>query len=291
MNAPLSERAFAQLTRLFREESGIELSVDKRVLVQARLGGRLLELELDSFDAYCGYLQQPEASAERRTVVELLTTNETFFFREPLHFTPLRKHATTAAAGRRLRIWSAACSSGEEAYSVAMTLLDARPARDWELVASDLSERMLEVARCGVYPMQRLEAMPEGYLRRFCLRGTGPYEGSLRVSDELRGAVRYVRHNLLEPTTALGAFDVVFLRNVLIYFSNERRQEIVHRVLGSLREDGLLFVGHAESLHTMDVPLRRVQHSVYRGEPRARHSMPRVRGSSAPAGTRTRGGH
>ncbi|MEY4508149.1 MAG: hypothetical protein RLZZ450_271 [Pseudomonadota bacterium] len=261
--AQVSTKAFKQLQKMFREGSGIELGEDKRPLVQARLGKRLVELSLESFDDYGRLLASPAGLAERQTVIDLLTTNETYFFREPTHFDELAQQLVTRFRGRSLRIWSAASSTGEEAYSIAMTLLDKRPAGGWELLASDLSARVLEVARRGVYVQQRLEQMPPSYLKRFCMRGTGDFEGTLRVSEEVRKRVQFFSHNLLHDARALGRFDVVILRNVLIYFDADHKQAILSRVLSALGPGGLLYIGHSESLQGLHSPLRRVERAVY----------------------------
>lgn len=259
----ISQRAFEQLSKLFQEHSGIHLTVEKKALVAARLRKRLGALGIPGFDAYYRYLQRDDNGEELRRFVDLLTTNETYFFREPQHFVELAKQVTTRFAQRRFRVWSAACSSGEEAYSIAMTLLDRRPAGDWELFASDLSSRVLERAQLGVFPMQRLDLLPAGYLERFCMRGKADYEGMLRVSAEVRCRIQFFQHNLLDRPNLLGRFDIIFLRNVLIYFEPAQKQAIVSRLLEVLQPRGLLFVGHAEPLQGLSLPLQRLSDAVF----------------------------
>lgn len=259
----ISTRTFEQLAALFREHSGIKLASDKKALMVARLRGRLSALGVSGFDEYCQYLSGRDNGEELRRFVDLLTTNETYFFREPQHFVELVKQVGTRFAGRSFRVWSAACSSGEEPYSIAMTLLDTRPAGDWELYASDLSTRVLERAQLGVFPMQRLELLPAGYLQRFCLRGKGEYSGKLRVSPEVRERVQFFKHNLLDDPRTLGVFDLIFLRNVLIYFELSQRQAILSRLLQALAPRGLIFIGHAEPLQGLSLPLQRVADAVF----------------------------
>jgi chemotaxis protein methyltransferase CheR len=263
----LSVQAFQQLQQLFRAASGIELPSEKRLLVQGRLAKRVHELGLASFDEYCQFINRPNNAAERQTAIDLLTTNETYFFREPSHFEQLRKLLTTRFKDGPLRVWSAACSTGEEAYSIAMTLLDRRPEAKWEIVATDLSERVLEHARLGVFSMQRLEYMPPDFLKRYCMRGTKAYDGTLRVSDEVRKRVTFKHHNLLHDPRALGSFDVIFLRNVLIYFDNEKKVEIVRRVISVLRPNGVLFTGHAEPLMDLAMPIQKVGRALFEKAP------------------------
>jgi chemotaxis protein methyltransferase CheR len=254
----VSRYAFEQLQRLFEQASGIHLSADKIGLVQARLSAHVVALGYGSFDDYCRWLKHTSNSEELQIVIDLLTTNETYFFREPRHFAELAKQLSSRFAGQPLRCWSAACSTGEEPYSIAMTLLDRCPERSWELQASDLSLGVLTRARRGIFPMQRLELMPPGYLQRFCLRGVGEYEGMLRVDEAVRSRVHFFRHNLLDSVYGLGTFDVIFIRNVLIYFDLEHKQQILSRVIDCLRPAGLLFVGHAEPLQGLSLPLQRV---------------------------------
>ncbi len=264
---PISPRAFRHIQALFRQESGIHLGDGKQALVSSRLRRRLEHHALPDFDAYCAFIEQSAGQAERRLLVDLLTTNETYFFREPVHFAHLAEQVLPLLAAAPLRLWCAAASSGEEPYSLAMTLADRRGANAWELVATDLSQRVLERARRGVYPMARLDHLPDGYLQRYCLRGTGDYDGMLRVGAGLRAKIRFAEHNLLDQPTGLGQFDVIFMRNVLIYFDAETKARIVRQALNALRPGGWLYVGRSETLHGLGLPLRGEQPSIYRKEP------------------------
>lgn len=265
---PLSNAAFATLRALFERASGIRLSDEKRVLVVTRLQRRLAALGLPDYDAYCRHLQTAEGDPERKILIDLLTTHETFFFREPTHFEFLERALGRRRSRAPLRVWSAACSTGEEPFSIAMTLMKALPDGAWEVVASDLSTQVLECAKEGIYPLARLDCMPDGYLARFCQRGSGAYAGTMRVRDELRRRVRFVQHNLLDAGSSLGPFDVVFARNVLIYFDFERKQQILDLLTQQLSPSGLLFMGHSESLHGHALRLRKVDRAVYqRSEP------------------------
>jgi len=264
VSAPvITDRAFAALRERFQSSTGISLGADKKALVEARLRARVVAKAQGSFNKYCEYLERADDGSEHQAVIDLLTTNETYFFREPRHFAVLAHEARTRFAHGKLRVWSAACSTGEEPYSLAMTLLDQRPRLPWEVHASDISSRVLEQARLGVFPLQRLEHMPKGYLERFCLRGRGNYEGKLRVSDEVRNRVQFYLHNLLGSARPPSTFDVVFLRNVLIYFDQDRKLELLQKVLASLVPGGLLFVGHAEPLHSLTLPVRRIADAVF----------------------------
>ena len=248
----ISDRAYTRLRTLLQRHAGIALADNKKPLVCGRLQRRVTQLGLGNVDRYLQHIDQPEHGDERDLAIDLLTTNETYFWREPAHFELLADAAHEAqAAGRVLRVWSAACSSGEEPYSIAMVLqqlVDGGLRLRWELHASDLSERML--ARCarGHYPLERARQLPQTLLRRYCLRGTGAQEGTLLVQPALRERVCFHRINLIEPLPDLGNFDVIFLRNVLIYFDPPTKRQVVGALRRQLRAGGLFCVGMAESL-------------------------------------------
>jgi chemotaxis protein methyltransferase CheR len=263
----LSERDFLAFQRMISEMAGIHLDESRRSLIMARLGKRLNELQLDSFRSYRAILESGKDLAERQRFVDLLTTNETYFFREPAHFELLRDRIAPEFLRSRkpLRVWSAACSTGEEAYSVAMVLADRLgKAFDWKIFGTDISQSVVEAARAGHYRMDRLDMMPKQYLRDYCLRGTGQYNGTLLVERSLRQSVSFERMNLAAPIADIGQFNVIFLRNMLIYFKPEKKHEIVRRVCHHLDADGWLIISHSESLRDMDDELVLVAPSVYR---------------------------
>lgn len=262
----LGAQAFGRLQRFFFDASGITLAAHKQALVEGRLRKRLVHLELANFDCYCDLLEHPDAIEERQWAVDLLTTNETYFFREPGHFSLLAEKVLPSLPRRPVRVWSAACSSGEEPYSLAMLLDDVLAGENWELIGSDLSARMVHHARRGLYRHTRLEDMPKRYLKRYCRRGTGAYDGHLLIDRSLRERVRFLQHNLLDSAPMLGNFDIAFLRNVLIYFDAEGKRAVVQRVIERLRPGGWLFIGRSESLQGLGLPLRAERSSVYRVE-------------------------
>jgi chemotaxis protein methyltransferase CheR len=254
----ISDREFQGFQGLIHREAGIWLGPAKKALLVGRLGRRVRDLQLESFGAYRRVAEtDPE---ERVRLLDCITTNETRFFREPRQFEflaqeVLPRFAAAAAAGerpRRIRAWSAACSTGEEPYSIAMTLLaHCPPSAGWEVevLATDLSTRVLAEARAGVWPMEDAAQIPEPYRKRFMLRGVRSREGTMKARPELLAAVHFERLNLAATEYAIpGRFDLVFCRNVLIYFDPAGKE----RVLGRLRErttpGGYLFLGHAESM-------------------------------------------
>ncbi|WP_417069386.1 CheR family methyltransferase [Niveibacterium terrae] len=260
----LGAQAFGRLQRFFFEASGITLAAHKQALVEGRLRKRLSHHGMEDFDRYCDLLLSPGSAEERQRAVDLLTTNETYFFREPDHFTRLAEDILPELTRRPVRVWSAACSSGEECYSLAMLLDDVLADERWELIGCDLSATMVRHAQRGLYRLQRLERLPSRYLKRYCRRGTGPYQGHLLIDRALRQRARFLRHNLFDEAPELGRFDIVFLRNVLIYFDAEGKRAIVRRVIERMNPGGWLFIGLSESLQGLGLPLRRVESSIYR---------------------------
>lgn len=256
----LGEREFAWLRRFIFDHAGIALSDTKRAMVSSRLGKRLRDLGIASYADYAERLSGDDNEAQ--VAIDLLTTNETYFFREPKHFEFLAE-LVTRTRPRRLDVWSAASSSGEEAYSIAMVLADRLGRLPWRVLGTDISHSVLETARRAIYPLQRIDHLPPEYLRRFCLKGIGERAGTFRVSGELRTRVEFRHLNLLAPVGIDGPFDVIFLRNVLIYFDPPTKAAVVDRVTRLLRPEGYLLVSHSESLSGIDHRLRLALPAVY----------------------------
>jgi chemotaxis protein methyltransferase CheR len=268
---PLTPKQFARFQALVHREAGIHLSEAKRALLVGRLLRRLRVTGLDSFDAYCDLVEADPQ--ERVLMLDCICTNETHFFRDARQFAYLEQRACdqwerAAAAGRRsrvLRVWSAGCSTGEEPYSVAMSLR-ARLPREWELqvLGTDLSTRALERARTAVWPIERAEEIPAALLRRFMLRGVGPQEGRMRACPELQTLVRIDRLNLNDERYAVaGPFDLILCRNVLIYFDQAGKRRVIERLVDHLAPGGLLLLGNAESLSGITSRTRGVGPAVY----------------------------
>ncbi len=264
MSAPtLSQKTMRKIAALVERETGIQLADHKMSLVLARLAPRLQQLRLPSFEAYYDLIAREPPPAELQTMVDRITTNETYFFREPEHFAYLKARLGGDLGQRPLRIWSAASSTGEELYSTAMVVDEARGLAQVELFGSDISSKVLAQATRAVYPQTRLENLGQARLRRYFLRGKADHEGYLRVVPELRAPAQFFQHNLLKPLASTSRFDVIWLRNVLIYFKGESRQRIVDNVVAALRPGGVLFIGHSESLHGYTLPLRPLGRSIY----------------------------
>jgi chemotaxis protein methyltransferase CheR len=269
----LGDREFARFQALIQREAGIWLVPEKRALLVGRLSRRVKDLGLASLAAY--YERVEEDAIERVHMLDRITTNETHFFREPHHFEFLdrevfprwRAQAEAGRRPRRVRAWSAACSTGEEPFTLAMSLLRAFPEGagwDLEILATDLSTRVLEQAKEAIWPVEKAREIPVAELKAFMLRGTGPQEGFMKAGPELRRIIRFARVNLIDPAfPSLGQFDLVFCRNVLIYFDAPTKERVVSRVLSHLTADGYLFLGHAESLSGMSLAARCVRPTIY----------------------------
>ncbi|MBT4519279.1 MAG: protein-glutamate O-methyltransferase CheR [Halieaceae bacterium] len=264
----ITEEEFRSFQNFIYDHAGIKLSDQKTLLVNSRLASRLRHYSLDSFSQYFDLVMESPPQGERQVVTDLLTTNETYFFREPKHFAHLEKEVLPKwRGGRPFRVWSAASSTGEEAYSIAMLLDDMLGSMPWEIVGSDISSRVLKKAQQGLYQQTRIDGIPREYMSRYCLKGTGDYAGSLLIDKKLRQNVTFTTYNLKKPERKMGPFHIIFLRNVLIYFDAETTKQIINNLVRELHNDGLLFIGHSESIKGVHRDLEAVIPTVYRKTP------------------------
>ena len=259
-----SDKEFQLFQRLIHDKLGIFLPEQKKALLSNRLWKRLHACEVNGYSEYYRYIQSPQGRQELDTALELMTTNETYFFREQKHFDYLTNEILPALKPpAQFRVWSAAASTGEEPYSIAMVLKDRCPVA-WELLSSDVNARVIQQARTGIYPLARAKNISQDYLHRFCRKGIGPQAGNIRVAQDLRQSVDFFTLNLHEEFPDIGKFDLIFLRNVLIYFENDNKAKILDRIANRLQPGGILFVGHSESLHGLSTRLVPVQPAIYR---------------------------
>lgn len=263
----ISDREFSQFQTFIFEAAGITLASTKKALVSGRLAKRLKHFELDSYGDYFRLINSGDEPDELQTAIDLLTTNETYFFREPQHFEFMKGElATDVQYAKPVRVWSAAASTGEEPYSIAMLLEEClgSQGRPWEIVASDISMRVLERAATGHYATLRTGGIPPHYLRKYCLKGTGQQAGTILVEKKLRQNVQFRQINLNSPLPQLGTFDFIFLRNVLLYFNLQTKRQVVGRVLSMLKPGGWLFISHTETLHNVSDAVDAVRPATYR---------------------------
>ena len=271
----LTELEFDRFRRIVYDTSRIALNGGKKELLRARLGKILRRRGIASFGEYLSIVEADRTGEELTVLLDAISTNHTYFFREPDHFRFVEEtvRSRVDAAGRvraerKIRAWSAGCSSGEEPYSLAITLLEALGGGagwDIRLLATDLSTKVLDIARNGLYSSDRLKTVPPGIVaRHFLVETGGDGETRFRVSPSVRGLVTFGRLNLLEPYPFKGPFDFIFCRNVMIYFDRETQETLVNGFHRYLSAGGLLFIGHSESLGGIAHPFQYVRPSVYR---------------------------
>ncbi|RYY03674.1 MAG: methyltransferase domain-containing protein [Gammaproteobacteria bacterium] len=259
-----SDQEFYLFQQLILQRLGIFLPLQKKALLTNRLWKRLRECDLTTYEDYYNFIVGKKGEAELHLAMELITTNETYFFREQKHFDYLEQSILpNFKSGKKLRVWSAAASTGEEPYSIAMLLAD-KCQTEWELECSDVNKTVIEQARRAIYPNARIQNIPRNYLHRFCRKGIGPQDGFVRVTQDLRDKVNFFTLNLNQSFPDLGKFDLVFLRNVLIYFENDTKAKVLDRIANMLNPNGVLFVGHSESLHGVTQRFAPIKPAIYR---------------------------
>ncbi|NDY43171.1 protein-glutamate O-methyltransferase CheR [Dissulfurirhabdus thermomarina] len=276
---PLRDQEFQRLSDLIHRKAGIYLRAEKKELLKARLGKILRQRGIRRFSHYYRLVVEDETGAELAALLDAISTNLTQFFRERRHLDFLTGEAIPEILrlrrldrDRTLRIWSAGCASGEEPFSLVIACLEAKvlpPTWRLEVQATDLSTRVLAQAERGIYDIQKTTPLPRHVLHRYFQKGIGRYDGYVRVKETVRRHVRFLRHNLMEPFPWRDPMDIIFCRNVMIYFDKPTQERTVRRFHACLRPGGFLFVGHSESLIGTDHPYRYVRPTVYRKEPAA----------------------
>jgi chemotaxis protein methyltransferase CheR len=267
----MSSAEFARIRQLAFDTCGMDFAESKKDMIASRLDREVRRLSLSSYDDYYRHVCGDVSGSALREFINALATNHTNFLREADHFAFLReKFGRISFRGRPIRIWSAACSTGEEPYTIAMTLLDHRrqdliPA--FQILASDISTRALASAQAGVYVGERLRDLPPAWLSEFFEAGSGRWSGWMKVKKPVRDTIRFERFNLLDSPADFGLFDVIFCRNVMLYFGRETQERIVTRLSECLNPGGYLLIGHTESLMSIRHDLRYLQPAVYQRVP------------------------
>jgi chemotaxis protein methyltransferase CheR len=267
----LGDAEFDFIRHVVGENAGIVLGPNKRQLVQGRLARRLRELGLPSYEAYCEYLR--DAGPEELVgLINAITTNVTSFFRENHHFEALASYMLPEAmkrnaASRRLRIWSAGCSTGEEPHCIAMVaaeVVPSSPRYDFKILATDIDSDVVAAATSGIYPVDRMSSVSQERLKRFFHKGSGEHEGAAVAKPDLKSMITFRTLNLLHTWPMKGPFDVIFCRNVMIYFDQPTREKLVNRFSDMLVPGGYLCIGHSESIHAGSAPFKLVGKTIYR---------------------------
>lgn len=267
----IGNKEFHFLKELIYREAGINLTDAKRCLVQTRIGKLMRKNNISGYDDLFHRLQHESNGKTLELVLDAISTNHTFFFREDAHFdylsseivpTLIKKHGL-----KHIRIWSSASSSGEEPYSIVITMLNcmsAYPGVTFTVFASDISITVLEKAKKGIYPFEEIHSMPEPIKRKYFQRGKGEFSDLVKVKDIVREKVTYARHNLLEPLQRNEEFDVIFCRNVMIYFDNPTKEKIVSLLYSKLAQNGYFINGHSESLSAIKHSMTMIKPTIYR---------------------------
>jgi len=266
---------FDRLSRLVHEECGINISKGKLPLLEGRLHKRLRDLNIDSFTSYYNYVTSPQGlENELVRMIDAVTTNKTDFFREARHFEFLVNEALPGLAShgtgtsKPLVVWSAGCSTGEEPYTIAMVLADYASMRqpyNFMVLGTDISTTVLDTAKRAVYNEDQIEPVPMEFRRKYLLRSRDRSSRLVRLAPEIRALVRFRRLNFMEGDFGMREpVDVIFCRNVIIYFDRETQLTLINRFCKHLHPEGYLFLGHSESIHNLDVPLRQIAPTIYR---------------------------
>lgn len=272
----ISDELFLTIGNMITERYGIKMPAEKKIMFQARLQRRLRELEFSSFDDYVARLLKDNGESEEFAILaDYISTNKTDFFREKNHFSFLTSHIISGYLQDPklprypfVKLWSAGCSSGQEAYSIAITLEEFKKAMkinlDYSIDATDISGRMLKMAKEAIYPMDQVSEIPPDIKHSYFLKSKSASDSTVRVIKEIRDRVNMSYLNLMKTTYPfVNTFDIVFLRNTLIYFDSKTQRTVLIKVLESLKPGGFLFIGHSESLINMDLPIQSVAPSVY----------------------------
>ncbi|MEA3545638.1 MAG: protein-glutamate O-methyltransferase [Thermodesulfobacteriota bacterium] len=272
----LSKQDFQRLSSFIYDELGIKMSDSKKTMLTGRLSRRLRALELSSFTEYCDFLFSPEGlKRELVHLINAVTTNKTDFFREPGHFDYLTKTTLPVLqqqhrfdGRRKLKIWSAGCSTGEEPYTLSMVLADVKttqPGFDFDILATDISNRVLEAARTAIYPIHQVKPVSVPHQKKYLLKGRDKKNPQVRIVPELRKKIRFGRLNFMADDLGLPEkVDIIFCRNVIIYFDKPTQEKLMLKFCRYLNQGGYLFLGHSESLHGYDTPLEQVAPTIYR---------------------------
>jgi chemotaxis protein methyltransferase CheR len=270
---PMSDREFMFIREFIHTQCGIKMPPAKKIMVEARLQKRLRSLGITSFREYFEHLfESPAGKAELVHMIDSVTTNKTDFFREPAHFSYLTDNILPeflqTAGGRAFMAWSAGCSSGEEPYTLAMVLSEFRekhPGFACSILATDISTKVLEKAQIGIYDQERVAPVPYALKQKCVMRGKDRSRGLVRIVPELRSLVRFQRMNLVDDHCVLSEpVDIIFCRNVIIYFERATQERLLGRLCRSLKTGGHLVLGHSETMHGFDLPFGRVVSTVYR---------------------------
>ncbi len=272
----ISEQDYISLSKLLSDKYGIKLPFEKKIMFQSRLQKRLQELKIDSFEEYRRFVFNPaNTSDELSKMVDYISTNKTEFFRESQHFDILRSTVLPELCRRQspganpvIRCWSAGCSTGQEAFSLAMTMEEYKrnfcDSMDYTILGSDISGKVLETARAAIYPFSQSSGIPSAFLKQYVLKSKDANNLRIKIGKQVRAKVSFIYGNLMDANYRINLkFKIIFIRNTLIYFNPVDQKRVLKQVLEHLESGGYLFVGHSESLVNSDLPVTLVGPSIY----------------------------
>jgi chemotaxis protein methyltransferase CheR len=272
-SARMSDKDFKRLSQFITEHAGIKLPDVKKVMLQSRLQKRLRELNMDNYKEYVDFVFSEEGlQNEIIHMLDVVSTNKTDFFREPVHFEFLEKNVVPEYArqfplSRQMKIWSAGCSSGEEVYTIAITLEESKekyPGLNYRILGTDISTDILQRAINAVYKEEKVETVPDKLKKKYLLRSKDRKLKKVRVISDLRNKASFKRLNFMDTTYNIAEeFDVIFCRNVLIYFNRDTQEKVINRLCTKLHKGGYFFIGHSESIMGMDVPLKQIKPTIF----------------------------
>jgi chemotaxis protein methyltransferase CheR len=270
----MTDEDFSRLGSYVYEELGIKMPYPKKIMLQSRLQKRLIDLKMTSFRDYIEFVLSREGQQDEIiSMIDLVTTNKTDFFRESSHFDYLTETALPEICSDRLpkkviKIWSAGCSSGEEPYTIAIVLMEflqKYPDLDFSIFATDISMRILQKAATSIYPEERIGDIPLTLKKKYFLKSKDQTNKTVRLVPEIRSKVNFQRLNFMDSSYSVEReFDIIFCRNVLIYFDRETQQQVITKLASKLRDGGFFFLGHSESITNMSVPLRQIKPTIFR---------------------------
>lgn len=267
----LSSSDFARLSEFIYKECGINLSDSKKILLESRLQKRLAHLNLNTFQDYYKYVVSPVGIKDELVhMIDAVATNKTDFFREPMHFQFMESEALPAfaqgSASRTYKVWSSACSTGEEPYTIAMVLEEFKSQYrfDYKITATDISTKVLDRAVQAIYPERNITDVPLALRRKYMLRSKDKMNNTIRMTPEIRQRIQFKRLNLMDGSLDVDYdYDIVFCRNVLIYFDRKTQEEVVNKLISHLRPGGYLFIGHSESIYHMKLPVKQLRPTIF----------------------------
>lgn len=275
-NHEISDSEFEHLRELIYREAGINLTSQKKFLAQTRLGKLMRRRKISGYDELFSMIKNDDSGLALEMVIDAISTNHTFFFREDAHFTLLNEELIPELLKRKknqkqlVRIWSAGCSSGEEPFTAVITFLEAQRKRlipgdiQLEVVGTDISNEILDKARAGLYPIESIENLEYELKKKYFQKGRGRYQKYVRLKPSVVENVNFRRHNLLFPFTEFGSFDIIFCRNVMIYFDQQTKQKVVENLVRSMHQDSFAIIGHSESLNNITHPLKSYRPTIFR---------------------------